>query len=43
MWGRKEVAIPITAVTRVDDGIRLDITRQEVQNLPSVDIARSHE
>ena len=38
LWGRKEVAIPISAVTSVDDGIRLSITRQQVQDLPPVDI-----
>jgi sporulation protein YlmC with PRC-barrel domain len=38
LWGRKEVAIPIGAVTRVDDGIRLNITKQQVQDLPPVDI-----
>jgi sporulation protein YlmC with PRC-barrel domain len=40
LWGRKEVAIPIGAVTGVDDGIRLKITKQEVQDLPPVDIDR---
>jgi hypothetical protein len=38
LWGRKEVAIPIGNVTGVDDGIRLNITKQEVQDLPAVDI-----
>jgi sporulation protein YlmC with PRC-barrel domain len=38
LWGRKEVAIPISAVTRVDDGIRLSITKQQVQDLPPADI-----
>ena len=38
LWGRKEVAIPISAVTDVQDGIRLNIVKQEVQDLPSVDI-----
>ncbi len=38
LWGRKEVAIPISAVTGVDDGIRLNITKHEVQDLPPVDI-----
>ena len=38
LWGRKEVAIPIGAVTGVDDGIRLSITKQQVQDLPPVDI-----
>jgi sporulation protein YlmC with PRC-barrel domain len=37
-WGHKQVAIPISAVTGVDDGIRLKISKQDVQNLPAVDI-----
>jgi sporulation protein YlmC with PRC-barrel domain len=39
LWGRKDVAIPISAVTGVDnDGIRLSIAKHEVQDLPPVDI-----
>jgi sporulation protein YlmC with PRC-barrel domain len=38
LWGRKEVAIPISAVTSVEDGIQLSITKQEVEDLPPVDI-----
>ena len=38
LWGRKEVAIPISAVTALDDGIRLSLTKQQVQDLPPVDI-----
>jgi sporulation protein YlmC with PRC-barrel domain len=38
LWGRKEVAIPISAVTGIDDGIQLSITKQQVQDLPPVDI-----
>ncbi len=38
LWGRKEVAIPISAVTRVEEGIKLNITQHEVQDLPPVDI-----
>jgi len=38
LWGRKEVAIPISAVTGIDDGIRLNITKHQVQDLPPVDI-----
>jgi len=38
LWGRKEVAIPITAVAGTSDGIRLKIAKQEVQDLPPVDI-----
>jgi len=41
LWGRKEVAIPISAVTRVDTGVRLNLTKQEVQDLPRVDIDHS--
>jgi sporulation protein YlmC with PRC-barrel domain len=40
LFGRKEVAIPIGAVTRVDDGVRLNLTKQEVHDLPPVDIER---
>jgi sporulation protein YlmC with PRC-barrel domain len=38
LWGRKEVAIPISAVTALDDGIRVSLTKQQVQDLPPVDI-----
>ncbi len=38
LWGRKEVAIPIRAVTVIDDGIRLNLTKHQVQDLPPVDI-----
>ena len=38
MWGRKEVAIPISAVTGVDDGIRLNLTKHQVKDLPAVDV-----
>ena len=38
LWGRKEVAIPIGAVTGVEDGIRLNITKQQVENLPPADL-----
>ena len=39
VFGRKEVAIPVGAVTGVgEDGIRLNITKQQVQDLPPVDI-----
>jgi len=38
LWGRKEVAIPIGAVTGVGDQIRLSITKQEVQDLPPVNL-----
>jgi sporulation protein YlmC with PRC-barrel domain len=41
LWGRKDVAIPVSAVTGVDYGIHLNITKQQVENLPPVDIDHS--
>jgi sporulation protein YlmC with PRC-barrel domain len=38
LWGRKEVAIPISAVTRIDKGIGLNITKQQVEDLPAVPV-----
>jgi len=34
LWGRKEVAIPVSAVVSVDSGIRLSITKKQVEELP---------
>ena len=34
LWGRKEVAIPISAVSSVNAGIRLNITKKQVEELP---------
>jgi hypothetical protein len=38
LWGRKQVAIPISSVASTSNGIRLKITKQAVQDLPPVDI-----
>ena len=38
LLGRREVAIPIGAVTGVVDGVQLDITKQQAENLPLVNI-----
>jgi sporulation protein YlmC with PRC-barrel domain len=38
LFGRKQVAIPITAVTRIGDIIRLTISKQQVEDLPPADI-----
>jgi sporulation protein YlmC with PRC-barrel domain len=35
LWGRREVAIPISAVTAIDEGIRLNITKKQVEDLPT--------
>jgi sporulation protein YlmC with PRC-barrel domain len=37
LWGRKEVAIPMTAVTGVETGIRLNLTKEQVGDLPPAD------
>jgi len=34
LWGRKKVAVPISAVTGVDAGIRLNLTKKQVGELP---------
>jgi hypothetical protein len=34
LWGRREVAIPVSAVASLDDGIRLNITKKQVEELP---------
>ena len=34
LWGRKEIAIPLSAVTEIDDGVRLNITKKQVEELP---------
>jgi sporulation protein YlmC with PRC-barrel domain len=39
LWGRKEVAIPISAVDTTVDGTQLTIAKQDVQDLPPVDIS----
>lgn len=39
LWGQKRVAIPISAVTSVDDGVRLNLKKDEVRDLPPVDVA----
>lgn len=38
LWGKKRVAIPISAVTRIDDSVRVKLTKEEVKDLPSVDL-----
>jgi sporulation protein YlmC with PRC-barrel domain len=38
LWGQKRVAIPISAVTGVEDGVRLNLTKDEVRDLPAVEV-----
>jgi sporulation protein YlmC with PRC-barrel domain len=42
LWGKKDVVIPISAVKEIEDGlldgIVLTLTKQEVEDLPAVDV-----
>ena len=37
LWGRKEVVIPASAVTKVENGIWLSLTKEQVEDLPAAD------
>jgi sporulation protein YlmC with PRC-barrel domain len=37
-WGRKEVAIPVSAVTKVQEHIEVSLSKKQVEDLPPVDI-----
>jgi hypothetical protein len=41
VWGKKRVAIPISAVTDVKDGVRLTLTKNQGRDLPPIDLAGS--
>ena len=38
LWDQKRTAIPISAVVDVKDGVRLDLTTDQVRNLPPVEL-----
>jgi sporulation protein YlmC with PRC-barrel domain len=38
LWGRKQVAIPISATERIQDTIRVDLTKEQIERLPPVDL-----
>jgi hypothetical protein len=38
LWGRKQVAIPIGAAAHVADALRVDLTKDEIEALPPVDL-----
>lgn len=40
LWGHKTVAIPISAVTRAGDGVRLNLTKDQVRELPPVAVKK---
>ncbi len=39
LWGRKEVAIPIRTTSRMETGIRVELTKDQVHDLPPVDLS----
>jgi hypothetical protein len=41
LWGHKEVAIPISAIAELNGGIRLRIDKQDVQDLPPVNVGHA--
>ena len=38
LWGQKTVAIPIGSVASVEDGVRLTLSKDQVRNLPRVEL-----
>ncbi len=39
LWGRKQVAIPIRSTSRVADEVRVELSKDQVQNLPEVKLS----
>jgi hypothetical protein len=39
LWGRKQVAIPMTAVEKMDDGVSVSLSKREIEGLPAVDLS----
>jgi sporulation protein YlmC with PRC-barrel domain len=42
LWGRKQVAIPIGSVEKIDRGITVQLTKHEIEALPAVRVAEHH-
>ena len=42
LWGRKQVAIPIGAVEKIDQGITVNLTKHEIEALPAVGVTEHH-
>jgi hypothetical protein len=41
LWGHKQVAVPIGTVSREDDEIRVELTKQQVEDLPAITLSSS--
>jgi sporulation protein YlmC with PRC-barrel domain len=42
LWGRKQVAVPIDAVEKIDDGITVALTKHEIEALPAIGVTEHH-
>lgn len=42
LWGKKQVAIPIDAVEKIDTGITVKMTKEEIEALPAVGVTEHH-
>ena len=42
LWGRKQVAIPIGSVEKIDRGITVQLTKHEIEALPAVGVTEHH-
>ncbi len=42
LWGRKRVAIPISAVEKIDQDITVKLTKHEIEALPAVGVTELH-
>jgi sporulation protein YlmC with PRC-barrel domain len=42
LWGRKQVAIPIGTVEKIDQGITVTLTKHEIEALPAVGVIEHH-
>jgi sporulation protein YlmC with PRC-barrel domain len=38
LWGKRRVAIPIGAVSRIDDEVQVNLTKDEIRDLPLIDL-----
>ena len=42
LWGRKQVAIPIGSVEKIDQGITVKLTKHEIEALPAIGVTEHH-
>jgi PRC-barrel domain len=40
LWGHKTVAIPISAVGDIHDGVHIELTKDQVRDLPAIEVDR---